>query len=414
MESASFFLANGQINLDRFTPNDFEAFLADKRRTVSISTFNGYRSAIKDLYRRSNLPLPDEYKGKMVEFYSGLKRLQASRLQSGAPRDSVKDPVPYSLYRDLCMSTLTRQDSGFAHLFLTTQWNLMSRSQSVEALCTEHFAAHDDSIGCIIYQSKTNQEGKGRKDPRHLYASVLSPVTCWITSLAIYLACRPTQKTGLLFCGAKQKTRYGNVLRQLVKEIKCGNDYRTHSIRKGVATFACSGTTGGASIASVCLRVGWSLGGVQDRYIRYESAGDQYLGRVVAGLPLNGSAFAALPTLPTITTVSWAQRHQTCLAHSPHPPTRRYRKALSRVTHLPLSACTKTHPLLSTVIFRTPDLMEQLRNKMVPVKDLLRQKSPWMKSTGIPPHIELYHKLDLLQVHWTSYRQHFEMIGQSS
>ena len=158
------------------------------------------------------------------------------------------------------MSTLTRQDSGFAHLFLTTQWNLMSRSQSVEALCTEHFAAHDDSIGCIIYQSKTNQEGKGRKDPRHLYASVLSPVTCWITSLAIYLACRPTQKSGLLFCGAKQKTRYGNVLRQLVKEIKCGNDYRTHSIRKGVATFACSGTTGGASIASVCLRVGWSLG----------------------------------------------------------------------------------------------------------------------------------------------------------
>ena len=41
--------------------------------------------------------------------------------------------------------------------------------------------------------------------------------------------------------------------------------------------------------------MGWSLGGVQDRYIRYESAGDQYLGRVVAGLPLNGAVFALLP-----------------------------------------------------------------------------------------------------------------------
>ncbi|KAG6941619.1 hypothetical protein JG688_00018572, partial [Phytophthora aleatoria] len=40
------------------------------------------------------------------------------------------------------------------------------------------------------------------------------------------------------------------------------------------------------------LHCGWFLGGVQDRYFRYESAGDQYLGRVVAGLPLNSSAFA--------------------------------------------------------------------------------------------------------------------------
>lgn len=71
--------------------------------------------------------------------------------------------------------------------------------------------------------------------------------------------------------------------------------YGTHSVRKGVATFACSGTTGGPSIASACLRVGWYLGGVQDRYIRYESAGDKYLGRVVAGLPLNSADFAALP-----------------------------------------------------------------------------------------------------------------------
>ncbi|KAG6958584.1 hypothetical protein JG688_00010452, partial [Phytophthora aleatoria] len=55
------------------------------------------------------------------------------------------------------------------------------------------------------------------------------------------------------------------------------------------------GSTGGPSIVRICLHCGWSLGGVQDRYFRYESAGDQYLGRVVAGLPLNSSAFATLP-----------------------------------------------------------------------------------------------------------------------
>ncbi|EGZ22322.1 hypothetical protein PHYSODRAFT_491802, partial [Phytophthora sojae] len=35
--------------------------------------------------------------------------------------------------------------------------------------------------------------------------------------------------------------------------------------------------------------------GVQDRYFRYEAAGDQFLGRVVAGLPVNDSKFAILP-----------------------------------------------------------------------------------------------------------------------
>jgi hypothetical protein len=81
----------------------------------------------------------------------------------------------------------------------------------------------------------------------------------------------------------------------MIYETKNTNHYGAHSVRKGVATFAYNGTTGGPSIASVCLRVGWSLGDVQDRYIRYEPAGDQYLGRVIAGLPLNGADFALLP-----------------------------------------------------------------------------------------------------------------------
>ncbi|KAG6946214.1 hypothetical protein JG687_00016838, partial [Phytophthora cactorum] len=85
------------------------------------------------------------------------------------------------------------------------------------------------------------------------------------------------------------------VLHNLIVDPKHQKHYDTHSIRKEVATFACSGSAGGPSIVSVCLRVGWSLGGVQDHYIRYESAGDQFLGRVVADLPLNRPEFATLP-----------------------------------------------------------------------------------------------------------------------
>ncbi|EGZ14504.1 hypothetical protein PHYSODRAFT_382410, partial [Phytophthora sojae] len=142
---------------------------------------------------------------------------------------------------------------------------------------------------------KTNQEGSGSRDPRHLYANPLSPSTCWVTALAIYLACHPRLEPGALFPGSNQKLRFSKVLANLLKQGDAGKNFGTYSVRKGVATFACGGSTGGPSIVSVCLRCGWSLGGVQDRYFRYEAAGDQFLGRVVAGLPVNDSKFATLP-----------------------------------------------------------------------------------------------------------------------
>ena len=38
-----------------------------------------------------------------------------------------------------------------------------------------------------------------------------------------------------------------------------------------------------------------------ERYFRYENAGDQYVGRVVAGLPINKSDFSILPPhVPTL------------------------------------------------------------------------------------------------------------------
>ena len=43
------------------------------------------------------------------------------------------------------------------------------------------------------------------------------------------------------------------------------------------------------------LRRGWTVPGVESRYIRSECAADQYVGRTVAGLPLDSENFAVLP-----------------------------------------------------------------------------------------------------------------------
>ena len=45
-----------------------------------------------------------------------------------------------------------------------------------------------------------------------------------------------------------------------------------HSPRKGAATRAETGATVSPPMASICLRDGWSMGPVKERYIHYEKA----------------------------------------------------------------------------------------------------------------------------------------------
>ncbi|GMF32529.1 unnamed protein product [Phytophthora lilii] len=63
------------------------------------------------------------------------------------------------------------------------------------------------------------------------------------------------------------------------------SDLGTHLMRKGAATFCASGSTACPSSTAVHLRAGSSLGGVQNTYLRYETAGDIHVRRSVAGLP---------------------------------------------------------------------------------------------------------------------------------
>jgi len=71
----------------------------------------------------------------------------------------------------------------------------------------------------------------------------------------------------------------------------------SHSARKGACSHASAGTTVSPPIVSICLRAIWSMGQVKERYLHYEKAGDQYLGRVVAGLNCSDHSFAVLPPL---------------------------------------------------------------------------------------------------------------------
>ena len=48
-------------------------------------------------------------------------------------------------------------------------------------------------------------------------------------------------------------------------------------------------------MASICLRAGWSMGPVKERYLFYEKAGDRFAGRTVCGLSPLSVEFATGP-----------------------------------------------------------------------------------------------------------------------
>ncbi|KAK1938813.1 hypothetical protein P3T76_008888 [Phytophthora citrophthora] len=350
-------------------------FLLDKMKggKVKVSTLSGYRSAVKDLYRQKRMARPSAYEDEMKPFFQGLKRVEAENDQKGRGRRTGKEPLTFSLYCRLAEQTLRLNDNGFCHLFLLSQWNLMCRSKSVETLHISHLECADDSVRCVLHKTKTNQEESGPKDPRHIYANLAQPACCWVLTLGLYLSANPTLASGKLFPrrnnGAKSVWNAFNL--------------------EGVATYASSGSTGGPSIVSVCLRCGWPLGGVQDRFFRYEAAGDQYLGRVVAGLPDNPQ-FAELPPHfdnPNADVV----KESTSLIFSPAQNDAHVASILqlclaSLVKHAEYlrSILSETHPLFSSYVFRQPDKMATLQAM------LADGRTSWMRPTGIPPHVELF------------------------
>jgi hypothetical protein len=168
----------------------------------------------------------------------------------------------------------------------------------------------------------------------------------------------------------------------------------THLIRKGVCTFAMSGSTGGPSIVSVCLRAGWTLGNVLDRYLRYEAAGDCFVGRVVAGLPLDSKNFSILPvhfavncnTVRKSVELMFPKQSGKKIASDPGV-------FFGGVSISPSIFVENSTPkpsfFAATPIITDSELAAQLHALIV---DAGVPKS--LKTTGIPPHINVYKQLN--------------------
>jgi hypothetical protein len=95
-----------------------------------------------------------------------------------------------------------------------------------------------------------------------------------------------TMSGGPLFPGSNQQLRFNNLFRSFLNEHSqfvhaCGCDpglLGVHYFRKGGLALLSSGSTAGPRSRAIHQRAGWSQGKVNNTYISFERAGDQFIG----------------------------------------------------------------------------------------------------------------------------------------
>jgi hypothetical protein len=306
------------ICLDQLSYDIVARYMYEKKHAdgsyYNASMYEGIRSSIMYLFKVCNVSPPDDFQ-KLNRLLKALKRAIVShKVAHGRSLEEGKRVMSLSCLRLLCQifAGSSNDEYFFAWPFILLEWNLMARSDNIVNLHVNDLSWTDDSLNAKMKKSKTDQEGNNAKVAHHMYFNSADPFLNIGIALGIYFFLNGTLITNpnsLIFPANNQYHRYSDILSKVVaknasKFAQVGiapGDIGTHSARKGAASLAASGCTIAPSMASICNRAGWSLGGTRDKYIKYENAQDQFLGRVLCGLNVLGPEFSTSPPFFDVT-----------------------------------------------------------------------------------------------------------------
>ena len=372
----------------------------------------------------SKKPMSHEYTIEAQEFFKGLKKTHQAKITAGEISSKVgKDRLPKELYSRMSKAFLANRgkDGIFCAAFLTLLWNLMARSDNIDRLSFGVLDVVNDALTAEFHQTKTDQEGERYTSKKHMYANPLEPETCVVTALGVYFLVNPDIDGNEVFPGKKQQTTLTNAMtielgteamQTLMKKLgHVAKDFGGHSARKGAGSHAATGSTAGPGVISISHRLGHKMGDQLDTYLKEGQASDQYVGRVVACLPINKPAFSILaphfvgsdaemkfvaesvellwPALSAKTETMPAVL-QRCLASVV------YHSRPGGYLHETLDP--KTSAVFRSSLFTEPSLRDKLDKLVVcGTEDDLKSTGSSMSPTGIPPHSMILTKLEALE-----------------
>ena len=107
----------------------------------------------------------------------------------------------------------------------------------------------------------------------------------------------------MVFPGETKNTRYGDALSAFLKRDDVKDSIKqyaelllgSHSTRKGATNAGAQGGLVAGVLMAVLLRGQWDIGDTLKRYFKEHNSGDALVSRIVAGLDIYCTTFAALP-----------------------------------------------------------------------------------------------------------------------
>jgi hypothetical protein len=414
----------------------------------SFSHLRKFQDAILFGAHRAKVPLPEIYEMEMKSYIDSIKKEKTKAKKRGETDEREADPISFELYSLLCKYAIEKGDM-FVWAFTVVQWSCMARSVSIDDLTFGQISLGTDSVVIQYCDSKADQKGE-RTSPKNCYANPFDYKVCIFTALACFFCINDeswSSQKDTIFRNRKASPgtashRYCNAIRKIYNENKAtinefvrAKHFNAHGTRKGAAICASSGTTLPASLAAIANRGEWTISMMFEIYLGFAEPGDQYLGRLLAGLLPNSSTFAALPPHFTcgMENEHVAEAMNSCFIGIIDQVSDEFEgggnsdNSLRANTKGLLLRCLASlvhhsdslkqiidthpgHPFASIPLFsRAPTLLSELK-KLVTTEPSERVRM----ATGIPPHVEAMSKLDdlykLIKEEREERRQHYEEI----
>jgi hypothetical protein len=138
---------------------------------VSASAMNIMRCAIKFVFKKRRVQLPEGLEVFLSEVLGGIRRYHRRaqpRVEGGQDTAGIsgKSPLPFEIYRKVASAMLLSEKPQdlWAHLYGVLTWNLMCRTNNTESLDVSMVQVSGDSIAFRFLKVKNDQTGERLKD----------------------------------------------------------------------------------------------------------------------------------------------------------------------------------------------------------------------------------------------------------
>ena len=181
------------VDLTKLTTDMFMAYLLSLKRPngnyYSISYYEGKKSAFLNLIVESGNQWYEASLKDVATIMVSLKKTIAKyNHDNGISVSEGKEHMSWSCYCLTCKLFIEdgSPSSLFGLFFLTLQWSLIARSESVEKIALDQLSYACDHMKVFFPKHKGDQIGLNKDEPRHVYSNPIQPEVCAMRAMASY------------------------------------------------------------------------------------------------------------------------------------------------------------------------------------------------------------------------------------